>query len=173
MLSPNILLYILLGLAALGVTLLAFQWWILGSIITVLSLVLIYLWWRLNQILRISDALGKNDLELARKRLADVKNPEKMNAYSKTYYYFFQGMVDVQSNKFKEARQGFKNSLETNRFRSTDEKATALLMMAQLDLRNRNMEGAKRYIRDAKALNPTEQIKEQINMLVKQARLRL
>jgi hypothetical protein len=173
MLSPKILLYILIAFTALGLTLLAFQWWILGSITTVLGLALLYLWWRLNQILQISDALVKNDLELARKRLTDVKNPDKLNAYSKTYYYFFQGMVEIQSNRFKEAKQAFKTSLETNRFRAVDERATALLMMAQLELRNRNLEGGKRYLREAKALNPGEQIREQIGTLVRQARLRL
>jgi hypothetical protein len=173
MLSPKILLYILIAFTVLGVILLAFQWWILGSIVTVLGGVLMFLWWRLNQILQISEALSKNDIALARQKLDSVKNPEKLNAYSKTYYYFFEGMVNIQSNKFKEARQGFKTSLETNRFRSPDEKATAHMMLAQLDLRNRNLEGAKRHIRDAKALNPGEQIREQINTIVKQARLRM
>jgi hypothetical protein len=173
MLSPKILLYILIAFTLLGLTLLAFQWWILGSIVTVLGGVLLYLWWRLNQIIQISDALMKNDLALARQKLAAVKNPEKLNPYSKTYYYFFEGMVNVSSNNFKEARQGFKNSLETNRFRTTDEKATAHIMLAQLDLRSRNLEGAKRHIREAKGLNPSEQVREQINTIVKQARLRL
>ena len=68
---------------------------------------------------------------------------------------------------------GFKTALETNRFRSVDERATALLMMAQLDLRSHNNEGAKRYLREAKALEPGEQVREQISMIVKQARLRL
>jgi tetratricopeptide (TPR) repeat protein len=173
MFSPKILLYILVAFVALGLVLLGFKWWILGSIVTVLGGVLLYLWWRLNQILQISDALVKNDIALARQKLAEVKNPDKLNAYSKTYYYFFQGMVEVQSNRFKEAKAGFKTSLDTNRFRTPDEKATALLMLAQLYLRERNLETAKRYIREAKALNPGDQIKEQINTLVRQARLRL
>src|SRR2546430_2488284 len=108
MLSPKILLYILLAFTLIGATFLALQWWWLGGIITAIGLALLYLWWRLNQIMQISEALVKNDLDLARKQLAEVKNPEKLNAYSKTYYYFFQGMVDTQSNKFKEARQAFK-----------------------------------------------------------------
>jgi hypothetical protein len=82
-------------------------------------------------------------------------------------------MVEIHSNNFKAARPAFKTSLETNRFRSVDERATALLMLAQLDLRQRNMEGAKRYLREARALEPTEQIREQINTIVKQARIRL
>jgi hypothetical protein len=173
MVSPKILLAILIVIAVVGVTLLAFKWWILGGIITAIALVLLFLWWRLNQILQISEAMLKNDIELARRRLEAVKNPEKLNAYSKTYYYFFLGMVEIHSNNFKAARPAFKTSLETNRFRSVDERATALLMLAQLDMRQRNMEGAKRYLREAKALEPGEQIREQINMIVKQARIRL
>jgi hypothetical protein len=173
MVSPKILLAVLIVVALIGVTLLAFQWWILGGIITAIGLALLYLWWRLNQILQVSEAMLKNDIPLARKRLEAVKNPEKLNPYSKTYYYFFQGMVEIHSNNFKAARPAFKTSLETNRFRSVDERATALLMLAQLDLRQRNMEGAKRYLREARALEPTEQIREQINTIVKQARLRL
>ncbi|MBC8144465.1 MAG: hypothetical protein H7X80_02700 [bacterium] len=173
MLSPKILLWSLIAVTAIGVALLAFQFWILGGIITALSLALLYLWWRLNQILKVSDAMLKNDIPLARKHLEGVKNPEKLNAYSKTYYYFFMGMVEVHSNNLKPARTAFKTALEVNRFRSVDERATALLMLAQLDMRSRNMEGAKRYLREAKALEPGEQIREQINMIVKQQRLRL
>jgi hypothetical protein len=173
MLSPKILLYILIALTALGLTLLVFQFWWTGGIISAIGLALLYFWWRLNQIMQISDALVKNDLPLAKQRLESVKNPDKLNAYSKTYYYFFKGMVGIQSNDFKGARQAFKTSLETNRFRAVDEKATALLMLGQLELRTRNLEGAKRYIREAKALNPGQQIREQINTIVKQARLRL
>ena len=173
MVSPKILLAILVGLTVVGLTLLAFQWWILGGIITALSLALLYLWWRLNQILGVSEAMLKNDLALARVKLEKIKNPEKLNPYSKTYYYFFLGMVEIHSNNLKQARPAFKTALETNRFRSVDERATALLMLAQLDMRSRNMEGAKRYLREAKALEPGEQIREQINMIVKQARIRL
>ncbi|HVK40197.1 MAG TPA: hypothetical protein VNA88_16820 [Candidatus Kapabacteria bacterium] len=173
MVSPKLLLGILIAVAVIGVTLLALQWWILGGIITAIALGLLYLWWRFNQILQISQAMLKNDIALARKRLESVKNPEKLNAYSKTYYYFFQGMVEIHSNNFKAARPAFKTSLETNRFRSVDERATALLMLAQLDMRQRNMEGAKRYLREAKALEPGQEIKDQIAMIVKQSRLRL
>lgn len=173
MLSPKILLAILVAFTLIGLTLLAFQWWILGGIITVIGGVLLYLWWRLNQILQISDALAKNDMEAARRSLAAVRNPEKLNPYSKTYYYFFEGMVELQSGNMKGARNGFKTSLETNRFRSVDERATALVMLAQIDLRSRNTEGARRNLREARALEPGPQIREQINLIVKQARIRL
>lgn len=173
MVSPKLLLGILIAVAVIGVTLLAFQWWILGGIITAIALGLLYLWWRLNQILQISEAMLKSDIALARQRIEAVKNPEKLNPYSKTYYYFFLGMVEVQSNNFKAARPAFKTSLETNRFRSVDERATALLMLAQLDMRQRNMEGAKRYLREARSLEPGQEIKDQISMIVKQARIRL
>src|SRR5688500_4527059 len=173
MVSPKILLWILIGVAALGLAMLALQWWMAGGIVTAIALALLYVWWRLNQILQISDAMLKNDMALARRRLESVKNPDKLNAYSKTYYYFFLGMVEVQDNNLKPARNAFKTSLEVNRFRSVDERATALLMLAQLDMRSRNMEGAKRYLREAKALEPGAQIREQINMIVKQARIRL
>ncbi|MDB5033098.1 MAG: hypothetical protein JWQ98_339 [Chlorobi bacterium] len=173
MLSPKVIVGIIIGITVLGLILLGFQWWITGGIITAIGLALLYVWWRMDQILKISNALTANDLPLARKHLESVKNPEKLNSYSKTYYYFFAGMVDVQSNSLKTARANFKTALETNRFRSVDERATALLMLAQLDLRSRNNEGAKRYLKEAKALGPGEQIKEQINYIVKTARLRL
>ena len=77
------------------------------------------------------------------------------------------------ARKLKEARTAFKTALETNRFRAADEKATALVMLAQLDLRSQNKEGAKRYLREAKALQPGEQLRQQIDYIVKQFRLRL
>jgi hypothetical protein len=173
MMNPKILLAILVAIVLIGVTLLAFQWWITGGIITVIGGVLMFLWWRMNQLLDISQALANQDLPLARTKLDAVKNPEKLNPYSKTYYYYFLGMLETYSNNFKPARQAFKVALETNRFRAVDEKASVLVMMAQLDLRTRNNEGAKRFLREAKALEPSQQVKEQINSIVKQARLRL
>jgi hypothetical protein len=173
MLSPKILLAILLAIVLGGLILLAFQWWILGGILTALGAGLLYLWWRMNQLLEISQALANQDLDGARRRLDAIRNPEKLNPYSKTYYYYFRGMLETYSNNFKEARAAFKASLETNRFRSVDEKASVMVMMSQLDLRTRNTEGARRWLRDAKALEPSQQVKEQINQIVKQARLRL
>ncbi len=171
--SPNIIFAIILVVVAGGITLLAFEWWILGGLATLIGVILLYVWWRVSQILRISTAISANDMPKARLELGKVKNPAKLNAYSKTYFFLFQGIVDVQTNDFKAARQAFKTSLETNRFRAVDEKATALVMMAQLDLRVRNTEGAKRFLREARDLKPGEQIREQIATLVKQARIRL
>ncbi len=173
MLNPKTLGLIIGAITLLGIVLLAFQWWITGGLITAIGLALLYIWWRMNQLMEISQALAANNMPLARTRLAAVKNPHKLNPYSKTYYHFFQGMVEAQSNNLKESRTAFKVALETNRFRTADEKATALLMMAQLDLRSRNKEGAKRYLREAKALEPGEQIREQISYIIKQTGIRL
>ncbi len=46
-------------------------------------------------------------------------------------------------------------------------------MMAQLLLRKRNREGAKRQLQEAKSFASNPQIQEQIKMIVKQARIRL
>lgn len=173
MVSPKLILGIIIGVLVLGATLLAFQQWIFGGILTAIGLAFLYLWWRMNQLLEISQALMANDIPLARKRLESVKNPEKLNAYSKTYYYFFQGMVETHANNVKGARTAFKTAIETNRFRSVDEKATALVMLAQLDIRSRNNEGARRYLREARDLSPSEQVRDQIKMIVQQARLRI
>jgi hypothetical protein len=173
MVNPKLILSIIIGVAVIGITLLAFKWWVFGGILTALGLAFLYLWWRMNQLLEISQALMANDIPLARKRLEGIKNPEKLNAYSKTYYFFFQGMVETHANNLKVARQAFKTAIETNRFRAVDEKATAYVMLAQLDLRAQNKEGAKRYLREARALEPTDQVRDQIKMIVQQARLRL
>jgi len=171
--SPHLIFAIILLVALGGATLLVFEWWILGGIVTAIGLALLYVWWRVSQILRISTAITSNDMARARVELDKIRTPEKLNAYSKTYYYLFKGIVEVQTNDFKGARTSFKTSLETNRFRGVDEKATALVMMAQLDLRQRNNEGAKRWLREARDLKPSEPIREQIGSIVKQGRLRL
>lgn len=173
MINPKIILAIIGGITLIGLVLLALQWWILGGIITALGGFFLYIWWRMNQLLGISEALGTNDMAGARRKLDAVRNPHKLNAYSRTYFYFFEGMVQTHENRLKEARASFKTALETNRFRAADEKATALVMLAQLDLRSQNKEGAKRYLREAKALNPGQQLREQIDYIVKQTRIRL
>jgi len=173
MLNPRIILIIICAITAIGLVLLAFQWWILGGILTAIGGFFLYIWWRMNQLLGISQALAANDMITARRKLDEVKNPQKLNAYSKTYYYFFLGMVATHENKLKDARAAFKTALETNRFRAADEKATAYVMLAQLDLRSQNKEGARRNLREARSLNPGEQLRQQIDYIVRQARIRL
>src|SRR5687768_13982925 len=102
MISPKILLAIIVLVAVIGLTLLAFQYWIVGGLIVAIAGGLFYLWWRMNQLLNVSNALLKSDFEGARRHLQAIKHPEKLNPYSKTYYYFFEGMVNIQTNMFKE-----------------------------------------------------------------------
>lgn len=157
----------------IGLVLLALQYWIAGGIVTVIGAVLLFFVWKLWLILRISEAIGRQDFELAKQHMAAIRNPEKLNDYSKTYYSFFKGMIDTQENNFKEAEASFRKALEINRFRAPDEKATSHLMVAQLQLRKRNRQGAKRHLQEAKSLTSNPQIIEQIRTLVKQARIRL
>ena len=86
MLSPKIIQGILIGLVVIGLTLLGFQWWVTGSILITLGIVLYILWWRFNRIGEISQAVANGDTILARKKLAGFKNPAKLNPISKTYY---------------------------------------------------------------------------------------
>ena len=118
MLSPKIIGYVLAVLVAGGLVMLGLQWWIAGAIVTIIALVLLFLWWRLYQILRISESLSKEDFEGAKEHMARIKNPEKLNDYSRTYYNFFKGVIDTRENRFKEAEQAFKAALEINRFRA-------------------------------------------------------
>lgn len=173
MLSPKILFAIIIAVTVIGLALLAFQQWILGGIITVIGLVVLFFWWRIYQILRVSEALQKQDLERAERYLDAIKKPEKLNAYSQTYYYFFRGMLDMQKRDYKAARAGLKRSLALGSFRSVDEKATAMLALANLDLRGRNRQGAKQMLRDARELGPNQEIREQIKLVAKQAQIRL
>ncbi|MGE3800784.1 MAG: hypothetical protein AB7H80_07170 [Candidatus Kapaibacterium sp.] len=171
--NPKIIGYILIALTVGGLVMLGLQWWIAGGIITVLGGVLLFFWWRLYQILRISEALSKEDFEGAKEMMAKIKNPEKLNDYSRTYYNFFQGVIDIRENRFKEAEQAFKTALEINRFRAADEKATSHLMLGQLLLRKRNRMGATRHLQEAKSLTTNKQIHEQIRTLAKQARIKV
>ncbi len=165
---------LILGLVtAGGLVLLGLQYWITGGILTVLGGVLLFLWWRLFEILRVAEALGKQDLETAKQHLAKIKNPEKRNEWARTYYHFYKGVIDAQENRIKEAEASIKKSLEINKFRTPDERATAHLMMAQFLLRKRNREGARRQLIEAKSFASEQQLKEQIKTMSKQHRLRL
>lgn len=73
MLSPKIIQGILIGLVVIGLTLLGFQWWVTGSILITLGIVLYILWWRFNRIGEISQAVANGDTILARKKLAGFK----------------------------------------------------------------------------------------------------
>ncbi|MCE2503499.1 MAG: hypothetical protein J4G05_05535 [Chlorobi bacterium] len=171
--GPKIIGIVIAVLTGGGLVMLGLQWWIAGGVVTALGLVLLFFWWRLYQILRISEALSKEDFQKAKGQMAKIKNPEKLNDYSRTYYNFFKGVIDARENRFKEAEQAFKIALEINRFRAPDEKATSHLMMGQLLLRKRNRVGATRHLQEAKSLASNPQIHEQIKALAKQARIRV
>lgn len=169
----KILQAVLIAIPVGGLVMLAFGLWIAGGIVTVVGLVLLYLWWRFYQIMRIAELLSKEDYEGAKAQLAKIKNPEKLNDYSKTYYYYYKGMISVKENKFKEAETECKRALEVNRFRSPDEKAMTHFLIGQLLLRKRNREGGRRHLVEARSLTDNKEIKEQIRILAKQARIRM
>ena len=166
---PLVLVLVLAG----GLVLLGFQMWIVGGILTVVGAVLLFFWWRLYEILRVSEALGKQNLEAAKQHLSKIKNPEKRNEWSRTYYHFFKGMIATQENSFKEAEAAIRKALEINKFRAPDERATAHFMLAQFLLRKRNREGARRQLVEAKSFASEQQLKEQIKTVAKQQRMRL
>lgn len=177
MLNPKLILSILCVLLAGGLTLLGFGisdggvfMIIVGSVLTVLAAALLYIWWRANQIIAVSQAMGQQDFVTARQKLANIKNPEKLNALSKTYYYFLLGAVETQSRAWKEARAAYRTALETNRFRAIDDKATALIMLVQIELNSKNFEMAKRYMREARELKPGTEIQEQIKEIIRQTK---
>ena len=55
-----------------GLVMLGLGWWIPGGIVTALGAVLLFLWWRLYQILRISEAISKEDFETAKMLMAKI-----------------------------------------------------------------------------------------------------
>ena len=165
---------IILGvLTAGGLVMLALQWWIVGGIVTAIGLVLLFFWWKLYQITRISESIAKQDFETAKMQMASIKNPQKLNDYSKTYYFFFQGVIDTHENKFKEAESALKQALEVNKFRAPDDKASAHVMLGQLLFRKRNRVGGTRHLKEARSLSDNPQIVTQVKELAKQMRIRI
>lgn len=171
--NQKILFGLIGAVVAVGIVLLVLGEFIAGGIVTVIGLLLGLTYWRLYRILRISEALGRDDIPQAKEYLAAIGNPERLNDYSKTYYSFFKGMVELKENAFKDAEASFKRALEVNRFRGVDEKASAHIMVGQLLLRKRNRQGAKRHLQEARTLTSNPQILDQVKTLAKQARLRL
>lgn len=181
MLNQKLIIAIVIAVTVGGAAMLVSQiWmdggvlvWILGSILFLLGATMLYFWWRMNQLAGVSNAMMAGDFNLARTKLGDIRKPDRLNRYSKTYYYLFLGTIEARAGNLKPARQALKTSLEVNSFRALDEKASAYFMLAQVELQARNREGARRYLIDAKELGPSDELRKQINQLAKQANVRL
>ncbi|MBS1911503.1 MAG: hypothetical protein JST22_05920 [Bacteroidetes bacterium] len=162
MLNRKLAIGIIVGVTAIGALLLVFQQWITGGIVTALGLGLFYFWWRINQINDVSQLLMAGKFKEAKEKLDKVKNPEKLNPYSKTYHYMLLGQAEIQLGNMKGARIAFKEALDAGRFQTTDQKASVLFMLAQVEFNAGNKEAAKRLLREAQDLNPEEDLMKQI-----------
>ncbi len=167
MLNQKLILGIIIGVTAIGLALLAFQWWILGGILTALGGTFLYFTWRFNQVGDVSKMLMAGDIAGARAKLEKVKNPDRLNPYSRTYHYMLLGQVEVRSNNMKGARSAFKNALEVGKFQTTDEKASVLFMLAQVEFNAENKEAARRLLKEAQELEPSDELMKQIKDVAK------
>lgn len=100
-------------------------------------------------------ALGEQDMEGAEKALSYTLKPNWMLKMNRAYYYFIKGSIAMQRKQLGEAEGLFEKSLEIG-LPTDNDKATALLYLANISYSKRKFGPAQTMLRQTKTLNITE-----------------
>lgn len=113
--------------------------------------------------------LRKQNVGKAEKALSRIKNPEKSLIRSQQAYFFFlKGILSSQKN-FNEAEKALNKALKIG-LKAGHDKAMAKLSLAGIYLQKRQKRRALNLITEAKKLDKSKLLKEQIKMVETQAK---
>jgi len=138
-----------------------------GIFVLLLSLIILFFYFRNEFILLAFFKLRKQDFEGAKKWLNYIKNPETaLIKKQQGYYNYLQGLMVSQTN-LNLSEKYFKKALELGLSMDQD-KALAKLQLAGIAMTKRRKIEATTLLNEAKKLDKHNMLKEQITMLKQQ-----
>lgn len=156
MFTPFSRLLILILCVLLSVIGASFGIWTLLIFSTLISLVILWGYYNVGTVSLALAKMRKNDFKEAQKLLDQIKNENRLNTNNKANFFFIRGMIAHEEERFEESRTCLKEALAIGIKKESD-KAMALLAMADLEMVEKNPDGARHYflqIRNLK-VNPS------------------
>jgi hypothetical protein len=139
-----------------------------GIMLILLSAVVLFTFFRNEMILLAFWFLRKQNFEKSEKFLNYIKYPDTSLIKSqRAYYYYLRGLIESQKQTGKsinESEKLFKNALSIG-LNMDHDKAMANLQLAAIVMSKARKTEAKKYLADAKKLDKTKMLTDQIKMI--------
>jgi len=157
-----------LGVIVLAVLLLAYTVYVRAYQLTALMLMLIiytiWSYYRDGTVLLASEAFKKKQYDLARRLLADIKNPDYLRKRRRNYYEFISGSLDLQLLDYESAERHFQIASRLP-FRRKSDKALIFVNLANLCLRKKEYDRVKAYLDKVNELEVSSRIAQIVNRI--------
>lgn len=95
--------------------------------------------------------LRKNEYKAVEKLIDQIQKPDLLTKKNKAYYYFINGMLTREEDRFQEAKPFFERAIEIDALKEPD-KAMALLALADMELVQKHKASAKEYFLQMKGM---------------------
>ena len=110
---------------------------------------------------------SKGKKGLNKKLLAEIKNPQWLGKFQRSYYYLLNGVLNMQKNNYQIAEGHLKNALDLGV--RAEEQAMVYMQLANIRLMKRDMRGGRMYLDKAKKSEKTpEALKSQVSLMDKE-----
>ena len=134
-----------------------------GIFLILLALVVLFTYFKNENMIMALLAMRKNEVEKAERRLLRIKDPDRaLVRRERASYYFLLGAIRTQRN-LSEGERLFKKALEIGL--SRQEKAMAKLQLSAIAMQKGRRPEAERLLSEAKRLDKGNLLDEQIAML--------
>jgi tetratricopeptide (TPR) repeat protein len=151
MFTPFSRIILLLVCAALSVTAAVFNIYSLLIITSILSVILLYGYFRKGSVNLALSRLRNEDYTEAERILELTTHPERLDKKQKAYYLFIKGFVAREKDQFDQAKVFLEQSLHEG-VRNQNDIAMALLALTDMEMVKKNRNRAKEYFVQMKDL---------------------
>lgn len=111
-------------------------------------------------------AYQKQDWPKLASYIEKIKWPDLLRDSSKSYYYFFKGLLKLQADELKAAQNLLLHSLEYN-FRTSHMKSVVYGVLTETYIKLKDKANAKKYLAEMKATEHRAELEEVIGELEK------
>jgi len=142
--------------------------YIIGSIILLLvGGLLAFDYFKNGTVFLAMRSLQAQDNDKTEKLLAEIKNPQWLGKFQRSYYYLLNGVLNMQKNNYQIAEGHLKNALDLGV--RAEEQAMVYMQLANIRLMKRDMRGGRMYLDKAKKSEKTpEALKSQVSLMDKE-----
>jgi tetratricopeptide (TPR) repeat protein len=151
MFTPFSRIILLLICAVLSVTAAVFNIYSLLIITSILSVILLYGYFRKGSVNLALSRLRNEDYKEAERILEFTTHPERLDKKQKAYYLFIKGFVAREKDQFDQAKVFLEESLHEG-VRNQNDIAMALLALTDMEMVKKNRTKAKEYFVQMKDL---------------------
>lgn len=110
-------------------------------------------------------SLQRGDIEMARKYFQQISSPEKLHPVNQAYYHWICGALAANANDLQKAKEEYLLAYEGH-LRTENDMSILACILAQIEMKEGNLDRAKEFIGKAGALAHEPMVKGKIEELL-------